>query len=85
MAQKGNLREFLEAHKSDGNWTHTSLAGGKYFIPEDDRGRFYDLYVESLLDQEKQHLVEKVSDIGPLRIDFDFIYNREIDQHQHTR
>jgi P4 family phage/plasmid primase-like protien len=85
MAQKGNLREFLEAHKADRVWTHTSLNGGKYFIPQDDLNRFYDLYVESILDQEKQYLVEKTTDIGPLRIDFDFIYSREVTSHQHTR
>jgi P4 family phage/plasmid primase-like protien len=85
MAQKGNLREFLDNHKADTLWTHTSLAGGKYFIPQENMGKFYDLYVESILDQEKQYLVEKTSEIGPLRIDFDFIYVREIESHQHTR
>ena len=85
MAQKGNLREFLDNHKADTLWTHTSLAGGKYFIPQENMGKFYDLYVESILDQEKQYLVEKTTEIGPLRIDFDFIYSREIESHQHTR
>jgi P4 family phage/plasmid primase-like protien len=85
MAQKGNLREFLDNHKADTLWTHTSLAGGKYFIPQENMGKFYDLYVESILDQEKQYLVEKTTEIGPLRIDFDFIYGREIESHQHTR
>jgi len=85
MAQKGNLREFLDNHKADTLWTHTSLAGGKYFIPHENMGKFYDLYVESILDQEKQYLVEKTTEIGPLRIDFDFIYSREIESHQHTR
>lgn len=85
MAQRGNLREFLENHKADSLWTHTSLAGGKFFIPQEDMGKFYDLYVESILDQEKQYLVEKTTDIGPLRIDFDFIYSREVTSHQHTR
>jgi P4 family phage/plasmid primase-like protien len=85
MAQKGNLREFLDNHKADTLWTHTSLAGGKYFIPQENMGKFYDLYVESILDQEKQYLVEKTTEIGPLRIDFDFIYSMEIKTHQHTR
>lgn len=84
MAQKGNLREFLENHKADAIWTHTSLMGGKFFIPQEDMNRFYDLYVESILDQEKQYLVEKTTEIGPLRIDFDFIYSREVTAHQHT-
>jgi len=85
MASKGSLREFLENHQSDGVWTHTSLAGGKYFIGEDDIPKFYELYVESIIDQEKQYLVEKSTEIGPLRIDFDFIYSRDVDKHLHTR
>jgi P4 family phage/plasmid primase-like protien len=86
MAAKGTLREFLENHQTDGTcWTHTSLAGGKYFISEDDIPKFYELYVESIVDQEKQYLVEKSTEIGPLRIDFDFIYSRDVDKHLHTR
>jgi len=56
------------------------LAGGSYFIGEDDRQRFYALYTETITDQEKQYLAEKSSEIGPLRIDFDFIYSREIEE-----
>jgi P4 family phage/plasmid primase-like protien len=37
------------------------------------------------MDQEKQYLVEKSTEIGPLRIDFDFIYERSHDKHLHTR
>ena len=68
------LQQFLENHKADNLWTHTSQKGGKYFIPDEHKDQFYELYVESINDQEKQYLVEKTSDIGPLRIDFDFIY-----------
>lgn len=85
MSTEVTLRKFLENHQSDGVWTHTSLAGGKYFIGEDDIPRFYELYVESIKDQEKQFIVEKSSEIGPLRIDFDFIYSREVERHLHTR
>ena len=85
MSSKDNLHDFLEAHKSDNIWTHTSLARGKYFISEDDLPRFYELYVESIKDQEKQYLTEKTTEIGPLRIDFDFVYSREVEKHLHTR
>jgi P4 family phage/plasmid primase-like protien len=87
MSEKLTLRNFLENHKSDGTWTHTSLAGGKYFIGEDDIKTFYDLYTESIMDQEKQYIVEKSTDVGPLRIDFDFIYDRDkaSDKHLHTK
>ena len=85
MASKGGLREFLENHKADGVWTHTSLAGGKYFIGEDAINQFYELYAEAILDQDKQYLTERSTDIGPLRIDFDFIYPPEIKTHLHTQ
>lgn len=85
MASKGGLREFLENHKADGAFTHTSIAGGKYFIGEDAIDQFYDLYVNEIQDGEKQYLTEKPSRIGPLRIDFDFIYAPEIKTHQHTQ
>ena len=85
MANFSNLHDFLECHKADGIWTHTSLKGGKYFIPEDKKDQFYELYVESIRDQEKQYLVEKSSDIGPLRIDFDFIYGTDVKKHLHTQ
>jgi P4 family phage/plasmid primase-like protien len=85
MAQNISLQQFLENHKADGLWTHTSLKGGKYFIPDEHKDQFYDLYVESIKDQEKQYLVEKTSDIGPLRIDFDFVYGNEVAKHLHTQ
>ena len=84
MAQKGNLHDFLESHKTDGVWTHTSLIGGKYFVGEDDLKQFYDLYTESILDQDKQFLTEKNTDIGPPRVDFDFIYEKDVTKHLHT-
>jgi hypothetical protein len=43
MASKGGLREFLENHKADKLTTHTSIAGGKYFLPDDDIDQFYKL------------------------------------------
>lgn len=79
------LQQFLDNHKADGVWTHTSLKGGKYFIPDDHKDLFYELYVESIRDQEKQYLTEKSTDIGPLRVDFDFIYNPDVTKHLHTR
>ena len=85
MSSKVELRKFLEAHPAEGVWTHTSLAGGKYFIPEDDKDRFYELYVESILDGDHQYLTEKSTEIGPLRIDFDFIYDTEVKKHLHTQ
>lgn len=85
MAQNMSLQQFLDNHKADGVWTHTSLKGGKYFIPDEHKDQFYELYVESIRDQEKQYIVEKSTDIGPLRVDFDFIYGTDVTKHLHTR
>lgn len=86
MDNKGTLREFLDANRSEGVWTHTALNGGKFFIPDEKLDQFYALYTESILDQEKQYLTEKCTEIGPLRVDFDFIYtDMNIKAHQHTR
>ena len=48
------LQQFLDNHKADGLWTHTSLKGGKYFIPDEHKDQFYALYVEEIINQEKQ-------------------------------
>ena len=85
MAQELTLHKFLDSHKTDGVWTHTALNGGKYFISEDDLTSFYDLYVESIRDQEKQFITEKNTDIGPCRVDFDFIYDKDVTKHLHTQ
>jgi P4 family phage/plasmid primase-like protien len=80
-----SLRDFLAANKSDSVFTHTGLKGGKFFIKDEDLARFYDLYTESILDGDHVHLVEKNTQIGALRVDFDFIYKPDITTHQHTR
>jgi len=98
MAEIKSLHEFLNnpARQASGsNWTHTSLIGakgsggtGRYFITEDDRPRFYELYVDSIeVLGQMLYLTERSSDIGPLRIDFDFIYDEstQVKKHLHTR
>jgi hypothetical protein len=85
MAENVTLQQFLDNHKADAVWTHTSQKGGKYFIPDEHKDQFYDLYVESIRDEEKQYLTEKTSDIGPLRVDFDFIYSNDVRKHLHTQ
>lgn len=85
MENRGSLRSFLDSHPAQGIWTHTALNGGKYFIPDEELPQFYSLYTESILDQEKQYLTEKCTEIGPLRVDFDFIYDTSVTKHQHTR
>ena len=85
MTERMTLRDFLAANKSDSVFTHTGLKGGKFFIKDEDLPRFYDLYTESILDGDHVHLVEKNTQIGSLRVDFDFIYKPDVLTHQHTR
>ena len=97
MTDIKTLHEFLNnpARQASGsNWTHTSLIGGKsggtgrYFITEDDRPRFYELYIDTMeVLGDRLYLTERSSDIGPLRIDFDFIYDEstQVKKHLHTR
>lgn len=85
MTHKSSLREFLDSHKTDGASSHTSMNGGNYFIGEDDLDQFYDLYSESILDGEKQFITEKSTTIGPCRVDFDFLYEKDVAKHLHTQ
>ena len=74
MESKKRLQNFLDNHRGDGVISHTSMDKGKYFIPEDEMTDFYTLYVEAIKDDARLYLTEKPREIGPLRIDFDFIY-----------
>lgn len=87
MAEYTSLRAFLDSHKTDSAITHTSMKGGKYFIPEDKLDQFYTLYVDAHNDREYAdfYLTEKPTTIGPLRVDLDFIYEGNVKEHKHTR
>jgi P4 family phage/plasmid primase-like protien len=85
MESKRRLQSFLENHRGDGIISHTSMDKGKFFIPEDDMPEFYDLYVKAVLDDNRLYLTEKPREVGPLRVDLDFIYEQRIDKHLHTQ
>jgi P4 family phage/plasmid primase-like protien len=85
MESKRRLQNFLENHRSDGILSHTSMDKGKFFIPEEDMSEFYGLYVEAIKDDARLYLTEKPREIGPLRVDLDFIYEQKIDKHLHTQ
>lgn len=85
MAQHSSLHKFLDTHKADGKSTHTSMQGGSYFIGDDEMDLFYDLYFKALRRHDKQFLVEKSTPVGPCRVDFDFIYAKDVTKHLHTR
>lgn len=87
MAEFKSLHAFLQAHTTDSTITHTSMKGGKYFIPEDKLDQFYTLYVDAHEDRDYSnfYLTEKPTTIGPLRVDLDFIYEGDVKDHKHTR
>ncbi len=85
MESKKRLQSFLDAHRGDGVISHTSMDKGKFFIPEDEMTEFYNLYVKAVLDDNRLYLTEKPREIGPLRIDLDFIYEQKTDKHLHTQ
>ena len=85
MESKKRLQSFLDSHRGDGVISHTSMDKGKFFIPEDEMTEFYNLYVKAVLDDNRLYLTEKPREIGPLRIDLDFIYEQKTDKHLHTQ
>ena len=85
MATLEDLQKFLDNHRATGIITHTSMNGGKYFIPEEDMEDFYKLYVEVIEDGQKLYLTEKPREVGPLRVDLDFIYDVPTRKHLHTQ
>lgn len=85
MESKKRLQSFLDTHRGDGVISHTSMDKGKYFIPEDEMTEFYNLYVKAVLDDNRLYLTEKPREIGPLRIDLDFIYEQKTEKHLHTQ
>lgn len=94
MAATDNLVSFLKTHKAErGPWTHTSFSKdnshdipGKMFIGEDELERFYELYIEWVdVYNNKICITEGNTDISILRVDFDFLYEKDIKTNQHKR
>jgi len=85
MESKKRLQSFLDNNRGDGVISHTSMDKGKFFIPEDKMSEFYDLYLEAINDGCHLYLTEKPREIGPLRVDLDFIYEQRTDKHLHTQ
>ena len=98
-AQYRDLNEFLakhsakEEHNKDVKYTHSRIPGGElnirsgsYVIPKEVLPVFYSLYHESIFVQnKKEYLTEKqLEEDGPLVVDFDFRYNHDVIERQHT-
>jgi P4 family phage/plasmid primase-like protien len=85
MESKKRLQNFLDNNRGDGVISHTSMDKGKFFIPEDKMTEFYELYLEAIKDDCHLYLTEKPREVGPLRVDMDFIYEQKTDKHLHTQ
>ncbi len=89
QTDSGKKREGRRAEEGSGSGTHNFMLGGTvsgtYLIDEDDEPEFYKLYCDHLRQFGYLTLTEKSTRIGALRVDLDFIYGKEVEEHQHTR
>ena len=88
--QPSKLRTFLEKHESDkgsGQETHQLRAICKMYniSNEDDLAHFYDLYADYVKNVGMLTITEKMTPIGSLRVDLDFIYEGKVEDHRHTQ
>ena len=60
------------AKTQGGSYTHTSMAGGKYYVHCEHQEQFFDLYKAALVEGKRvPSLIEKHKDFSPALIDFD--------------
>ena len=95
MASGETLVTFLNAHAAPrgDKFTHTSFSKdnsqnipGRIFIGEDELDKFYQLYIDWVdVNNNKICITEANTEISPLRVDFDFLYESSVTENQHTR
>jgi len=97
MNQNSLLQKYLISHKhsdykqkkgnNDIKHTHTSIAGGSYYIDSDDLEQFYKTYMDDVFKKKHiGHLTERqLEENGPIAIDFDFRYNTDVNKRLHTK
>jgi len=64
-----------------------NIYAGSYIIPKEERDIFYNLYYNHIFEKKlKEYLTEKqLESGGPMAVDFDFRYNHNVAERQHTR
>ena len=87
--QAGHLQKFLDAHRAEtksGLETH-QLFGHciLYTIPDEKMDEFYRLYCNHHNNNGPLTITEKMTRIGPLRVDLDFLYDGQVEDHKHTQ
>jgi len=88
--QPGHLQKFLDAHRAEtksGLETHQLFGHGiLYTIPDEKMDEFYRLYCNYFNNQSGPlTITEKMTRIGPLRVDLDFLYEGQVEDHKHTQ
>jgi len=83
----GSERE-RKGHKvdeTDKPFTHWSFENKqKWFIDDDDIEEFRKLYCADLRNGIPRYLTEKSTPVGMIRVDLDFSYEGQVDEHRHT-
>ena len=89
QSDSGKKRDGRRAEAGTGEGTHNFMMGGtvsgSYVVDEDDEPEFYRLYCDHLRQYGYLTMTEKSTRIGAMRVDLDFIYGKEVEEHQHTR
>ena len=83
-----NLESFLDTHKANPGepFTHRCLQTKQgYFVNEDDLPEFYKLYCNALRNNKQLYITERSTNVGMLRVDFDFKYEGKVDEHRHSQ
>jgi P4 family phage/plasmid primase-like protien len=87
--QPGHLQKFLDAHRAEtksGLETHQLFGHGiLYTIPDEKMDEFYRLYCNHVNNNGPLTITEKMTRIGPLRVDLDFLYDGQVEDHKHTQ
>jgi P4 family phage/plasmid primase-like protien len=87
--QAGHLQKFLDAHRAEtksGLETHQLFGHGiLYTIPDEKMDEFYRLYCNHVANNGPLTITEKMTRIGPLRVDLDFLYEGHVEDHKHTQ
>lgn len=87
--QPGHLQKFTDAHRAEtksGLETHQLFGHGiLYTIPDEKMDEFYRLYCNYVNINGPLTITEKMTRIGPLRVDLDFLYDGRVEDHKHTQ
>ena len=85
------LNQFLLNHYVDKDYkniTHTELNPGlnrgRYYISDNERSTFFELYTKALQDNNNLRLIERPKILSPLKVDLDFRFILDYKEHQYS-